>query len=367
MSQRLKGRQHHNAEAGKQVAQTDDSERRNADGQHIRRSFEQKQQLCGQQLQGQQAAEHHNDRIDNRQAEGLDNPCFFLGAEVIRNNGNHAVVETKNRHKDEALQLEVNAEQRRGGGGEGNQDQVHAVGHNRGNGGHGNAGDSHRVNMADNCQLRVQNTAQAELNFLIEHLVKGKAGGRGSYLTDDSGNGGAGNLKARKAKQTKDKYGVQNDIDDSADQLGNHGVKGQPGGLEQPGHGDLSEKAEGQHAAPEQIVGAILKNLGDIRLACKIQINAEKANQGKNGVVYGGQENGVVGNFVYKPKVAGAEAAGQLGVHTHAGADADGDHQVLHGEREGNGCKRVLTETGNKHAVHHIVKRLYQHGQHHGY
>ena len=62
-----------------------------------------------------------------------------------------------------------------------------------------------------------------------------------------------------------------------------------------------------------------------------------------------------------------AQRAGEQGVHTHGGACADGDHQVLQGESQRDGGQGVFTQPGHEDAVHDVVQRLHQHGDHHGH
>ena len=55
------------------------------------------------------------------------------------------------------------------------------------------------------------------------------------------------------------------------------------------------------------------------------------------------------------------------GENAYGSTCAHGDHQALEGERQTHGVEGVLTEPGDKHAVHDVVQRLYQHGDHHGH
>ena len=60
------------------------------------------------------------------------------------------------------------------------------------------------------------------------------------------------------------------------------------------------------------------------------------------------------------------QTLGQHGAEGHPEAGAEGDHQGLDGVGVGEGEKGLAADLGHKDAVHQIVDRLHQHGQHDG-
>ncbi len=66
--------------------------------------------------------------------------------------------------------------------------------------------------------------------------------------------------------QAEDEHRVHDDVDDGPGALGEHGVEGAPGCLEQPFEHDFQEQPEGQAAADAHIGGAGGDDIGDIGL-----------------------------------------------------------------------------------------------------
>ncbi len=99
-------------------AQGDDAQRRNANGFHIVAGLEQIQERARQQLKQQQSDTHDRQGIGDGQLQGLHDPHRLRRPVVVGHNGHHAVVQSENGHEDKALELEINPEDRRRGGGE---------------------------------------------------------------------------------------------------------------------------------------------------------------------------------------------------------------------------------------------------------
>lgn len=105
--------------AGEEEADAQRPQGRNANGQHIFRRIEQQQHLVGDHLHDEKTQQHHSHGADDGQFDGPGHPILFAGAIIVGNDGNHAVVQAENRHEDDALQLEIDAEYSRGRGDEG--------------------------------------------------------------------------------------------------------------------------------------------------------------------------------------------------------------------------------------------------------
>ena len=100
------------------AAQGDDAQRRNANGFHIVAGLEQIQERARQQLKQQQSDTHDRQGIGDGQLQGLHDPHRLRRPVVVGHDRHHAVVQPENGHEDKALELEINPEDRRRGGGE---------------------------------------------------------------------------------------------------------------------------------------------------------------------------------------------------------------------------------------------------------
>ena len=81
-----------------------------ADGEHFFIGVEEKQQLIGNDLKDDKSDDHHRDRIYYGKAHGLFHAVGALCSVVERNYRDHAVCQSEHRHENEALKLEVRAE-----------------------------------------------------------------------------------------------------------------------------------------------------------------------------------------------------------------------------------------------------------------
>ena len=188
----------------------------------------------------------------------------------------------------------------------------------------------------------------------------------GHDLPQHRGGGGAGHAHVGEGSQAEDEHRVHDDVDQGPHALGDHGIEGPAGGLEQPLEGDLHKDAHGQAAADAQIGRPVP---GDLRRGVLQQEKGLGKDQGGHGEDQGAeqaQQDPVLRRPVHRVLILGPQAAGEQGVDAHAGTHGHGDHQVLKGEGHADCGKGVLAELGHEVAVHHVVKRLDQHGDHHG-
>ena len=81
------------------------------------------------------------------------------------------------------------------------------------------------------------------------------------YLTYDRGIGGSLYAHCGETAESVYQNGVENDVDDGAGALENHGLRGPAGGLEQPLAEDLDKNANGEDAADAGIGNAALNGL----------------------------------------------------------------------------------------------------------
>lgn len=68
-------------------------------------------------------------------------------------------------------------------------------------------------------------------------------------MSDDSGDGRAGDAHFREKAPAENKEGIQDDVEDGAEELGVHAVDGETRGLQEPLHADLAADADAEHEA----------------------------------------------------------------------------------------------------------------------
>ena len=105
-------------------------------------------------------------------------------------------------------------------------------------------------------------------------------------------------------------------------------------------------------------------DFGDVRLRVDKGVRAEDAEQGHQRPAADGKEDGVAGHMARGLCIPPTEGAGNQRTDADAGAGAEADHDVLGREGQGQGRQAILRHAGDIDAVHDIVKRLHQHGQH---
>ena len=156
VAKRLKQTAGNDAEGSEQKAETDDPQSGNPDLKHILRGVKQVQKILGRQLENRQPHRHNRQRIAHAETDGANHPFPAPRAVIVGNDGHHAVVEPKDRHENEALHLEIDAENRRGGRGKADEDPVHSIGHDRADGLHNDGRNAHRIDFADDLQIRFE-------------------------------------------------------------------------------------------------------------------------------------------------------------------------------------------------------------------
>lgn len=128
-SQCLKDGTDDNAVPGEQEAQADDAEGRDSDFQHLFRGVENTEKHVRNNPEQRDAEEHDCHGDGNTQFDCVCDPLSPARAVIVGDDRDKAVVQTEDRHEDEAVQLEVDAEHSRCRGGKGHQNLVHSEGH----------------------------------------------------------------------------------------------------------------------------------------------------------------------------------------------------------------------------------------------
>ena len=100
------------------------------------------------------------------------------------------------------------------------------------------------------------------MQFLIETQVEKEGQQSCGHLTHHRGEGGAQHLHTGKEPHTENEQRIQNNIDNGAGGLGNHGIDGFPRGLEQTLQHGLAENGRGTHAEGGEILDAVSIDLG---------------------------------------------------------------------------------------------------------
>ena len=234
----------------------DDAQSRDADGQHGVAGGKEAQQLIRQELEDAEAHQHDALGVEDCEADGLFDPLRPACAVVVADDGHHAVVHAEDGHEDEALQLEIDAEDRHRRGREGHQDLVHEEGHDAAHALHGDAGQADGVDAADGLGAGAE-APEADLDVGVFVEVEVQRHARAAELTDDGGHSSAGGAGQGLAAVAEDEDGVQHDVHHSAHQLADHAEVGAAGGGQQLFAHGLGEEAEAEDAADAQIQDAL--------------------------------------------------------------------------------------------------------------
>ena len=118
-----------------------------------------------------QAEQHIRHRGKRREPNGLHHALALACAVIIGNDRNHTVVKSEDRHKDEALQLEINAEHVHRIHTESAEHEIHAERHHRADRLHQNRRNADDQNLLDQARLREQ-IAKAKRNAILLFFPK---------------------------------------------------------------------------------------------------------------------------------------------------------------------------------------------------
>ena len=365
VSQRLEKGAADNAVGRGNKAQRDDAQGGFSHLQHGCGGVKQLQQRAREHVENQRSRAHDAHRVNHAQLHRPQDPFLVPGAEVIGHDGHESVVQPEHRHENKALKLEINTEYRGGGGGKSDQDAIHAVDHDGADGLHDDAGQAHEIDAPDNLPVRPE-APEAQRHLRIFPQAEQQRQQRSHDLSRYRGDGGARHLQPRKAQQPEDQDGVEDQVDDRADGLGDHGVDRAPGGLKQPLERDPEKQPRRHTAADGQILGAVAEDLLHAGLGAIEGPDQRRADSHEGQKAQRGQKDAVDGGAPGALKVFFSQRPGEQGVDAHAGARRHGDHQRLDRKGERDGGQGVFREHGDENAVHNVVKSLHQHGDHHG-
>ena len=172
-----------------------------------------------------------------------------------------SVVEAEDRHEEEALELEVDAEDSGGCRGESRQDHVHAVGHDRADGHHEDGRYTDDVDTADRVTVGTKDPAPAQVDVGVELQVHDKAEDGGYALAQDRCVSGARDAESRTSEETEDHDRVEDNVDDSAGGLADHAQLSAAGGLQESLKGHLEEETDGEAGHGREVSVAVFDDL----------------------------------------------------------------------------------------------------------
>ena len=248
----------------------------------------------------------------------------------------------------------------------GQKDDVEQIRHYRTDRHHDDGGNADGTDIAENRALGVE-ALQIQLQLGILFDVENQRHDARHDLTQYGCP-----CRARYAHiEYKDKDRVENDVDDRADALRNHGVDRAPRGGQQAFQHHFAENAEGNAAYDRQIAGAVLNDFRIGGLKPEEQIRAEQTEQQENRIAAQRNEYAVRRHAVGVFFILCAQRARNQRVYAHSAARRESDHQILRGKRQRYRVQRLLRYHADENAVHQIVQRLHQHryydGQRHRY
>ena len=208
---------------------------------------------------------------------------------------------------------------------------------------------------------------EADLDIWVFVQVEEQGHACAAELADDRCHSCAGGTTEGLTAVAKDEDGVQNDVHHGTHQLADHAQVGAAGSGQQLFAHGLGEKAQTEDAAHRKILDALLRNSRITGLCIEIGLHAGKANDEEHHEAAQRKKDAVFRRGIGAALVLFAQTFGQHGVHAYAGAHAHSDHHILQREGEGHSGEGAFTHMGHEHRVHHVVKRLHQHGDHHGH
>lgn len=255
-------------------------------------------QRHGQEEEGSPAQQHNGNGGNHGGADRLMNPSAVLCTVIIGNDGNNRIIKPEQRHKEEAVELKVNAVDRRSGGAERQQNLVHQIGGDRANGSHQDRGEADGIDLADDGEIKAD-LFEIDADIGIVLLIEDNAQRRGDELADNGGVGGTLDAHGGAAEETEDHNGIKNDIDDGADTLNVHGDEGLAGALQHPLSGDLHKDADGADADDGKILGAVFRDDGgNTLLHGEVELRAENPEQREYYGGADGKQQADIGDFL---------------------------------------------------------------------
>ena len=271
------------------------------------------------------------------------NAVLFVRTVVECDDRHHAVVQSKDRHEEEALQLEIHAEYRGCGGREHEQDLIHSKCHDGSDRHHQDGRDTDRVDRLYGLSFE-PHACRMNVDLVVARHIEENAEQHRDDLAEYSRECGTGHAHLRKAEVAEDQDRVKDDIQDRAEALRQHRIERHTGRLQEPLHRDLQENADRQSADDGHVLHAIFDDLCVVGLHREKDAGAEQPEQAEDREADQGEQNAVVRRFIRLLKIFLAKASGEQGVDADTGTGSDRDHQVLDRECERDRSQCVLID-----------------------
>lgn len=324
--------------------------------------MEDTQQLVRHDPEKSDSDEHQAHSKGSGQADGLADAQPVLGAVVVGDDRNHGIVQTEDRHEDNAVDLEVDAED--GGSCRGlkvaDQDHIHTEGHDGSDADHNNRRNGDLVDLSDQREIRPE-LPHIDMDFFIQAKIEGQRDAGCHTLSEDGSCCCSGDAHLRERSDSEDQKGIHDDVDDGADSLAGHGAECFSRGSEQSFQRDLHEDTEVEAAADSHVNDTAVVD-GRIRCLNPYEVRRKGKHQYRNDKTADDtEENSVVSHVVGVFEFFFTQETGQEGVDTDAGSCCDGDHQVLNREDQRDGGQSPLIDLRYIHTVHNVVERLDDH------
>ncbi len=273
----------------------------------------------------------------------MGNTVLFACTVVECDDRHHAVVQSEDRHEEEALQLEIHTEYRRCGGGEHKQDLVHSECHDRSDRHHQDGRYTDRIDALYRRCIETH-TRRMNMDLVIARDIEEDREQRCDDLPEYGSKRRSGHAHFRETEVAEDENRVKNDIQNCAESLRDHRVKCKAGRLQQTFHRDLQENADRQPADDRHILHTIFENLRVLRLRFKKDAGAEETEQAECGEADQSEQNAVICSLIRLLIIFLTQTAGEQSVDTDTGTGGDRDHQILDRERERDGGQGVFID-----------------------
>ena len=381
LPQRLAGGTGHDAEAGQQKADADAPQGVDSDFQHgpggVKQRFE---EPLRRQLKHKKAGHHKARGIDRRPTHRAVNALHLSRAVVVADDGNHAVVQSEYRHEEEALDLEIGPVDSYCGGTDGlkgAEDQVHHIVGEGADDHHQDGGETDLVDLADNPPARpdlpdtdgqlpvfrgMEDQTDDRRDSLADHCGRGRAGGG---QTEAEGHRHRKAAELDHIPRFEDEKGVEDDVCHRAHHLGPHRQMGPSRGLQQAFHRHLHIQEKGNDGDDTEVGIGIMPDALDLGLGVDENPRSQQSEQRHQQPAADREEdpgsrhpNGLI-------PVVPSQSTGDQRADPNAGTGADADHDILRREGQRQRSEAFLRHPRDIDAVHHIVERLDQHGEHH--
>lgn len=186
-------------------------------------------------------------------------------------------------------------------------------------------------------------------------------------LSDDGGNRGSCHTESGKAKESEDQDRIEDDVDHAAGAQQIHGNLHFSDPLENLFKRNLQQGAEGEAEHDVCIVAGILQYGRIIREQREERFGDKDPCQDEEDTVNDGQCNAERGGAVCLFLFSGSEVDGNGRSNPNTYSDGDGDDGVLERIGKRNGSQGICPQPRYIDAVHNIIERLDEHGEHHRY